>query len=77
MNEIKEQIKAMMVENLMLQVTVAVLAGREQHRLAGGHDAGHDEGRAGDRRLVVVTLKPGGSSDALMSTPEFRRPRRE
>jgi signal transduction histidine kinase len=29
----------------------------------------------GDRRLVVVTLKPNGSSDALMSTPEFREQR--
>src|ERR1700716_3028724 len=25
----------------------------------------------GDRRLVILILKPNGSSDALMSTPEF------
>jgi signal transduction histidine kinase len=29
----------------------------------------------GDRRPVVVTLKPGGASDALMSTPEFQEER--
>jgi len=29
----------------------------------------------GDRRLVVVTLKPNGSSDALMSAPEFQEER--
>jgi len=29
----------------------------------------------GDRRLVVVTLKPNRSSDALMSTPEFQEER--
>jgi len=33
------------------------------------------EKRLGDRRLVVVTLKPHGSSDVLMSTPEFREQR--
>jgi signal transduction histidine kinase len=29
----------------------------------------------GDRRLVVLILKPDGASDALMSTPEFREER--
>jgi signal transduction histidine kinase len=29
----------------------------------------------GDRRLVVLILKPNGSSDALMSTPEFQEER--